>query len=467
MVTMEERTIDDIINTVGDRPNLLMVALATWAMSLSMVGVLCAYMVQFTGFTPWEPVTCLTQHCSDALNETKYLTDIEKICEEGLVYGEDYTWLISRTSLTLEWNLICDKDKVSLLESFFFIGGSISLIIGSYIYDTIGRRRACLIGAATCLTGTFLGTICHSYTFLMIIRLLMGFGNFLAYAGAYIWVLEFMPEKFRNYYNTCYVLLWCLGYPALVGVSYFIHTWQYIHAGSGVVFMLCYIPLTFYPDSPRYLLAIGKEDEAKVVLENYGWITNVKINLDNTKLIGSPYNTGSKGISIKSKMLKYFNHPGMALELAIQGYLWFTCCLLYYGVNYGWGSFGTTPYVSYLFAGLSEAIAYVLLTVFISLFGRKLTLSTSLLVSSACFLLSLTPWQWSDTGWSLERLLSLIIAVWISIAYAQLLLYSGELTPTCLRGYAMSMCHLLAKAGNYGTGPRYTRQNKTIPRASR
>ena len=51
------------------------------------------------------------------------------------------------------------------------------------------------------------------------------------------------------------------------------------------------------------------------------------------------------------QMNEYCNHPGMALELVIQCYLWLTCCLLYYGVNYGWSAFGGTPYVSYLFAG--------------------------------------------------------------------------------------------------------------------
>ena len=56
-------------------------------------------------------------------------------------------------------------------------------LAGSYIFDKIGRRKACLIGAAICLIGTFLGTICNSYNFLVVIRLLMGFGNFLAYAG--------------------------------------------------------------------------------------------------------------------------------------------------------------------------------------------------------------------------------------------------------------------------------------------
>ena len=50
-------------------------------------------------------------------------------------------------------------------------------------------------------------------------------------------------------------------------------------------------------------------------------------------------------------MSEYKKHPALALELVIQCYLWCSCCLLYYGVNYGWGSFGATPYVSYLLAG--------------------------------------------------------------------------------------------------------------------
>ena len=81
-------------------------------------------------------------------------------------------------------------------------------VSGSYIFDKIGRRKACLIGAAVCLLGTFMGVFCQSYNHMIVIRLMMGFGNFLAYAGGYIWVLEFMPEKFRNYYNSYSMLVW-------------------------------------------------------------------------------------------------------------------------------------------------------------------------------------------------------------------------------------------------------------------
>ena len=43
------KTIDDIINDIGRSPNLAMFLIATLAMSCSMVGCYCAYMVKFTG----------------------------------------------------------------------------------------------------------------------------------------------------------------------------------------------------------------------------------------------------------------------------------------------------------------------------------------------------------------------------------------------------------------------------------
>ena len=96
---------------------------------------------------------------------------------------------------------------------------------------------------------------------------------------------------------------------------------------------------------------------------------------------------------------------------------------------------------------MSEAIAYILLTFFIMFLGRKLTLSVSLFAAAVCFLLSLISWKWTE-AWNLERLLALVVIVWISIGFAQLFLYAGELAPTYLRGYTLSTCSLLARAGS-------------------
>ena len=53
-------------------------------------------------------------------------------------------------------------------------------------------------------------------------------------------------------------------------------------------------------------MAIGKEEEAKVVLERYGRITNVKMDLTNIRLIGSALNKEPKSVSFKSKVCIYW-----------------------------------------------------------------------------------------------------------------------------------------------------------------
>ena len=40
---------------------------------------------------------------------------------------------------------------------------------------------------------------------------LAGFGNFMAYSGMYIWVLEFSPERLRVYVNMVSMILWAAG----------------------------------------------------------------------------------------------------------------------------------------------------------------------------------------------------------------------------------------------------------------
>ena len=114
---MEERTIDDIINTVGGRPNVLMVALATWAMALSMVGALCAYMIQFTGFIPWQPVTCLTQHCSDALNETSEMGPLNNITFHYLCLKSRYD--LTAPMFAIEMRIMSGQCSDSPVNLFF------------------------------------------------------------------------------------------------------------------------------------------------------------------------------------------------------------------------------------------------------------------------------------------------------------------------------------------------------------
>ena len=56
--------------------------------------------------------------------------ELTTICDNDMVYDDDYSWEISRTTVAIEFDLICKSDKLNLLTSLYYVGSIIGLIIG-------------------------------------------------------------------------------------------------------------------------------------------------------------------------------------------------------------------------------------------------------------------------------------------------------------------------------------------------
>ncbi|XP_063675903.1 solute carrier family 22 member 15-like [Bolinopsis microptera] len=158
-----------------------------------------------------------------------------------------------------------------------------------------------------------------------------------------------------------------------------------------------------------------------------------------------------KGKSTKDRIADILSNKAVLLETLVQWYYWFTSCMLFYFLNYGWSSFGDTPYVNYLFAGLGEAIAYLSLIPIITYVGRRKGMVFVLGMSCACFLLGMIPWQWSEL-WSFERLMTMASIIGVSAAFALAFLYTNELAPTTHRGLVLSSCSIIARGAAF-VGP--------------
>ncbi|KAL5264590.1 hypothetical protein ACHWQZ_G005617 [Mnemiopsis leidyi] len=456
------QTVDDVINEIGKSPNILLLAVATLGMSCSYVGCLCAYMVVFTGFIPTENYVCLTKQCQklqenftlDSGEIDSKFYDTKTICDSDMILGTDYEWdKISRTTFAVDFDKICNKSQISLLNSLYFVGATIGLLFGTLTFEHLGRRKSALVGGCIVTMGTFLGTFCDGYNFMVLIRLLQGMGNFLAYSGTYIWILEFVPEQYRILYNTWSMMIWAIGYPLLVCICYFIHKWNFIFLACSIVIALTYIPVLIMPDSPRLLMSLGKVEEAKIVLMKYSQLAGKPIDLTHVNLAAGEdaSKTNDQQIPMMQRFREIWINKALLLETLVQAYFWFVCCLLFYFLNYGWSSFGDTPYVNYLFAGLGEAIAYIALAPITAILGRKKGLIFCLGISCACFLLGMIPWAWNDV-WSFERLMNLAAIIGVSCAFALAFLYTNELAPTTHRGLVMSCCSVVARGAAF-VGP--------------
>jgi MFS family permease len=338
----------------------------------------------FIGFTPSEEFLCLSQKCSYLLTEAKrqgraenfYETD--NICKSDLSYGDDFIWNISRSSFSVDLNLFCSSSSLSLYHSVYYIGSLLGVSSGSLLFERIGRRRAAAIGAGLMTISTLCTTFATSYTILLALRILQGVGDQLGYLGAYVWLFEMTPSRYRLIYNTLIANLWTLGYPILSCISYYIHNWRYICVAVGLVQGFCQIPLLFCPDSPRYLISIGRSKQASSILQRWAKLGDIDINLEGVELIeGTDENENEKlkvKIPVLQQLLEFKKYPAMLIETVSMTWITMVTGFLFNGLAYGWDRFDDSLYVLYLYVGVGEVIANSSVLFVLKMIGRKVAL---------------------------------------------------------------------------------------------
>ena len=61
--------------------------------------------------------------------------DVKTICDSEMILGTDYEWeKLSRTTFAVDFDKICQKSQISLLNSLYFVGGTIGLLFGEILF---------------------------------------------------------------------------------------------------------------------------------------------------------------------------------------------------------------------------------------------------------------------------------------------------------------------------------------------
>ena len=345
----------------------------------------------------------------------------------------------------MDWEIYCSEEyKLPTVSSIYFIGAMVGLLCGSVVFDNIGRKRGASVGAVLCILATFAGVFCQHYALLLGIRFVMGFSSFITITGSYVWCLEFAPRQYRNLYNSYLECLWVAGYVVISITSYSIQDWNYIFLAVVVLGVICLPPFVIFPESPRFYLIKGRNDEAKKVLMLFSTLGNNPKYLDGVDL-----ENDERTQSIISQLKDFVKYPAMALETVILMFAWFVVALAYYGFNFSWSKISNDLYASYLYAALGELIAYTILLVPLTRFlGRKWAMIFFLLGGAGSYVIAMIDFRFGGE-WSLERLACLVGTMFISGAFALVYLYTMEVAPTTHRGMIMCLSSSSARIASF------------------
>lgn len=377
----------------------------------------------------------------------------------GLLYGYD-TVSISGAIEFLRARYGLSTLMEGLVVSSIMLGAVIGAATAGFLSDRFGRKRILIIGGAFFLVAAVWSALTIGPIALIVARAAGGYGIGLTAALAVTYITESAPANIRGLLAFSYQLLAVCGIFLTNVINYIIashgsNDWD-IAAGWRWMLGLGAIPAAAFllamrraPESPRFLIQIGRTDEGFAVLEHILGTERARLRTDDIQA----------SVKLETEMSHEFHdlfRPGLRRALAIGIFL--AVFNQFIGMNaisyYGpvmfsdLGFAGDTQFLAAASVGGVELVATVVGMYLIDTFGRKrlMEIGTGMMcVFAPCI---------SGSYFMGNSLLTLIFVMAFTISFAFSMgpipwIVIPELFPTYLRGRATGLCVMCLLFANW------------------
>ncbi len=183
----------------------------------------------------------------------------------GLLFGYD-TGVISGAMLFLQKDFNLDASQQGIVVSILLLGAAIGAIgIGKFA-DALGRKRLLYITSVLFIVGSFGLANASSVNDLYLYRFILGLSIGVASFAAPSYISEIAPAHLRGRLVSMFQLAIVVGILATYIVNYFaansIDPWRHMFLIGVYPAVVLLVGLFFLPDSPRWLLLKGRDEEA-------------------------------------------------------------------------------------------------------------------------------------------------------------------------------------------------------------
>ncbi|GCB60742.1 hypothetical protein scyTo_0014221, partial [Scyliorhinus torazame] len=209
----------------------------------------------------------------------------------------------------------------------FFWGG---------LADKIGRRQALIICMSFNGFFAFLSSFVQGYGLFLFCRFFAGFGIGGAVPIVFSYFAEVLAREKRGEHLSWLCMFWMIGgiyasamawaiiphygWSFSMGSAYQFHSWRVFVIVCALPCVSSVVALTFMPESPRFLLEVGKHDEAWMILK--------QIHDTNMRARGQP----EKVFTIWMTFMRCFDYPVKKNTIMLIT-VWVTLSFGYYGLS--------------------------------------------------------------------------------------------------------------------------------------
>jgi sugar porter (SP) family MFS transporter len=186
----------------------------------------------------------------------------------GILFGYDLG-IISGILVVINkvWSLTGFEKGV--LTASLSVGAMIGAGLAGRLCNRVGRRRTIMAAGAVVILATVACSLAPNFDSLVGFRTVLGVGIGLSSATVPTYISELAPARIRGAMGALNQIFIVSGILIAFLVSYWLqphHLWRWMFAGAIVPAAILIVGLTLLPETPRWLLNTGKEDEARAVL---------------------------------------------------------------------------------------------------------------------------------------------------------------------------------------------------------
>uniref|UniRef100_A0A023GNC3 Putative synaptic vesicle transporter svop n=1 Tax=Amblyomma triste TaxID=251400 RepID=A0A023GNC3_AMBTT len=371
------------------------------------------------------------------------LTEGTRVACTEWEYGPSF----SGHSLVQEWDLVCEHAWMrSLVQSSVMTGMLLGCLICSALGDRIGRRPLLISSCAVTTIAGLVAALAPSFGVFLCARFILGISLAITQTAAFCLLVEVTGPKHRTSSAVAFTLGFTISLLILPGIVWVLQNWRHVQVAITLPFIGILIWSWFLPESPRWLVATGRMEEAASTILRAACANGTQIHdLDSvlSQLRKKILKEKEEAVKVRyTDLVRFPKVRGYSFILVIS-------CIssgaVFYGIQLSLTSIGGDPYVSFLLGGLGDLLGVLVCYCTVRWFRRRRATPVVYGGTAICCLgLAFIP---RSLVW-LRRADGIVGQAVSTTAFTLSWIYAAEVFPTVLRTMGVGVCLMAIRVGS-------------------
>lgn len=371
---------------------------------------------------------------------TRY-PNISGICMDDCIdYEHDHSFWVH--TMTTEWDLVCERVAwKTIAKLVLFTGFALGSFCSGLVSDRYGRKTAIWASSLTMLIFGVITSFVPWFPVFVFTWWVTGTMAIACYTAAFVWTMELATGKWKVILGMSMNYSWPFCRLIIAGLAWTLRDWHWHLRVISATVAVGAVLLFWLPESPRWLIARSRMDEARKVLAQASKRNGKEVDEDKI-VLKKPSAAGANGT-----FFDIMKHPTLRLHTLIMYFNWFTTAFIMYGLALSWENLTGGLFLNFLIGTILDFPAKTLAMVLVLKCGRKYPYMVCQGITGAMFLCTLfIERDVYPSNWPIV-VFALIGNFTTTLCFAILYMYTGELMPTTVRAAGVGSSSLVSKIG--------------------